>query len=240
MPMCAAWSLRSSACARFRRCRARSNGWPREFRLVVLSNGDRDMLEAAGPTSIFPSRRCISVQDAGCFKPHRRTYETACRLLGVAPMQVMHVANHAFDCIGAKAAGLRAAFIDRRGRPFGQTPHQPDIVVTSMSELADCWRPDRRLTGYGTSVHKGLTLLGISGARRRRLPSARGVVHLHGCSTRAPANQGENFMTAKLCHGIKLGVFPAALRRDHRRSGAHRAQGRGASASIPTGRPSMR
>ena len=49
----------------------------------------------------------------------------------------MHVANHTFDCVGAKAAGMRSAFIDRRDRPFGQTQHEPDIVVSSMSELAD-------------------------------------------------------------------------------------------------------
>jgi 2-haloacid dehalogenase len=107
------------------------------YRLAILSNGDRDMLEAARPYIDFPFEARISVQEAGAFKPHRRTYETACRLLGVAPLEVLHVANHAFDCIGAKAAGLRAAFIDRRAHPFGETQHVPDIVVTSMTELAD-------------------------------------------------------------------------------------------------------
>ncbi len=51
--------------------------------------------------------------------------------------EVLFVANHAFDCIGAKAAGMRTAFIDRRKRPFGATPHQPDLIVTDMTELAD-------------------------------------------------------------------------------------------------------
>jgi 2-haloacid dehalogenase len=51
--------------------------------------------------------------------------------------QVLFVANHAFDCIGAKSAGMHTAFIDRRQRPFGMTPHQPDIVVRNMTELAD-------------------------------------------------------------------------------------------------------
>ena len=51
--------------------------------------------------------------------------------------QILFVANHAFDCIGAKSAGMRTAFIDRRSRPFGETVHQPDILVPSMTELAD-------------------------------------------------------------------------------------------------------
>jgi 2-haloacid dehalogenase len=32
---------------------------------------------------------------------------------------------------------MRTAFIDRRQRPFGITPHQPDILVRTMAELAD-------------------------------------------------------------------------------------------------------
>jgi 2-haloacid dehalogenase len=51
--------------------------------------------------------------------------------------EVLFVANHSFDCIGAKAAGMHSAFIDRRQRPFGITPHQPDIVVPDMKSLAD-------------------------------------------------------------------------------------------------------
>ena len=107
------------------------------YRLAILSNGDRDMLEAAKPYVGHRFDCTISVQEAGCFKPHRRSYETAARLLEVAPHEVMHVANHAFDCIGATAAGMRAAFIDRRGRPYGQTPHLPALSVTSMTALAD-------------------------------------------------------------------------------------------------------
>jgi hypothetical protein len=32
---------------------------------------------------------------------------------------------------------MRTAFIDRRQRPFGMTPHQPDIIVRSMTKIAD-------------------------------------------------------------------------------------------------------
>jgi 2-haloacid dehalogenase len=79
----------------------------------------------------------ISVAEAGSFKPHVATYSKAAELLGLKKDQILFVANHAFDCVGAKAAGMRTAFIDRRNRPFGETPHQPDILVASMTELAD-------------------------------------------------------------------------------------------------------
>jgi 2-haloacid dehalogenase len=48
----------------------------------------------------------------------------------------LFVANHAFDCIGAKSYGMRTSFIDRRRRPFGETPHQPDLIVADFAELA--------------------------------------------------------------------------------------------------------
>jgi 2-haloacid dehalogenase len=31
---------------------------------------------------------------------------------------------------------MRTAFINRRLRPFGATPHQPDIEVGTMTDLA--------------------------------------------------------------------------------------------------------
>jgi 2-haloacid dehalogenase len=107
------------------------------YQLVVLSNGDPDMLEAAKVHHGVPFDRVISVAEANAFKPHRATYTKAAELMGVRLDQVLFVANHAFDCIGAKSAGMRTAFIDRRQRPFGTTPHQPDLLVPSMTHLAD-------------------------------------------------------------------------------------------------------
>jgi 2-haloacid dehalogenase len=107
------------------------------YKLVVLSNGDPDMLEAAKQYHGIRFDRVISVAVANAFKPHAATYATAAEIMGTRMDQVLFVANHAFDCIGAKSAGMRTAFINRRRRPFGVTPHQPDLLVPSMRELAD-------------------------------------------------------------------------------------------------------
>ena len=107
------------------------------YALVVLSNGDPDMLEAAKQYHKVAFDQVISVAEANSFKPHVATYTKAAELCGVKPDQILFVANHAFDCIGAKSAGMRTAFIDRRSRPFGETPHQPDILVPTMKDLAD-------------------------------------------------------------------------------------------------------
>jgi 2-haloacid dehalogenase len=111
------------------------------YKLVVLSNGDPDMLETARRYHGVAFDQVISVAVAGAFKPHHATYEKAVELAGVQREEVLFVANHAFDCIGAKATGMRTAFIDRRRRPFGATPHQPDLNVPSMTELAEVMAP---------------------------------------------------------------------------------------------------
>jgi 2-haloacid dehalogenase len=107
------------------------------YKIVVLSNGDRDMLETAKEYHGVPFDRVISVAEANSFKPHVATYTKAAELMAVEMDEVLFVANHAFDCVGAKAAGMHSAFIDRRKRPFGRTPHQPDLWVDDMKSLAE-------------------------------------------------------------------------------------------------------
>lgn len=107
------------------------------YKLAILSNGDRDMLEAAKPHIGFKMDFTISVQESGYFKPHWQTYASAERIIGVDRSNCLFVANHAFDCHGAKSYGMRTAFIDRRKRPFGETPHQPDLIVEDFKSLAE-------------------------------------------------------------------------------------------------------
>ena len=106
------------------------------YALAILSNGDRDMLEAAAPHVGIRFDHVISVQETGAFKPHWRTYATAAETIGIDRTACLFIANHAFDCIGAKSYGMRTVFIDRRSRPFGETPHQPDLIVEDATALA--------------------------------------------------------------------------------------------------------
>ena len=70
------------------------------------------------------------------FKPHWKAYAKAEEIIGVDRSSILFVASHAFDCVGAKSYGMRSAFIDRRKRPFGETPQMPDLAVANFTELA--------------------------------------------------------------------------------------------------------
>ena len=101
----------------------------------VLAGSYRVTLHAGSHIG-FPFDHVISVQEVGYFKPHWKTYAKAEEIIGHDRSSILFVANHAFDCIGAKSYGMRTAFIERRKRPFGQTPHQPDLIVANFAELA--------------------------------------------------------------------------------------------------------
>src|ERR1051325_6127583 len=67
------------------------------YKLVVLSNGDPDMLETAKRYHKIPFDKVISVAEANSFKPHVATYTKAAEIVGLKPEQILFVANHAFD-----------------------------------------------------------------------------------------------------------------------------------------------
>ena len=54
-----------------------------KYKLVVLSNGDPDMLETAKRYHKIPFDKVISVTEANSFKPHVATYTKAAEILGL-------------------------------------------------------------------------------------------------------------------------------------------------------------
>ena len=108
-----------------------------EYELVGLSNGDPDMLAAVRPNFGVDLDGVISVAEAGAYKPHRASYDLCCERFGAAPHEVLFVTAHTFDLVGAKAVGMRGAFLNRHDNPFGGWPHRPDLVVDDTPALAD-------------------------------------------------------------------------------------------------------
>ena len=107
------------------------------YRLVALSNGEPWFLSHLAENRIrFDFDAVISVEEAGVFKPHPGVYRAAARILKAEPSEIMMVAAHSFDIMGARASGYRGAFVNRYGLPFEETPYQPDVVVDDFAQLA--------------------------------------------------------------------------------------------------------
>ena len=110
-----------------------------KYRLVALSNGEPDYLRHLAENRIkFGFDAVISVEEGGAFKPHPAVYRSAARILDAAPSEIMMVAAHSFDIMGARACGFRGAYVNRYGLPYeDSTQYAPDIVAADFNRLAD-------------------------------------------------------------------------------------------------------
>ena len=110
-----------------------------KYRLVALSNGEPWFLKHLADNRIkFEFHRIISVEEAGFFKPHPSVYRTAARLLDSDPSEILMVAAHAFDIMGARVSGYRGAYVNRYGLPYEDTTqYKPDMVVDDFDGLAN-------------------------------------------------------------------------------------------------------
>jgi 2-haloacid dehalogenase len=89
---------------------------------ATLSNGHVALLIDLARHGDLRFDCVLSAELAHVYKPAPEAYLTAARLLGVEPGELMLVAAHPWDLEGARAAGLRSAFVDR---PLEYGPGSP-------------------------------------------------------------------------------------------------------------------
>lgn len=107
--------------------------------MIVFSNGTPRMLEALmDAAELRPYfQRFVSVDEVGIYKPSPKVYQHAAQRLGRSIGEVRLISSNPFDDIGAEAAGMRAAWVDRSGGLFDTLGPPPEIVVGTLTELAD-------------------------------------------------------------------------------------------------------
>ncbi len=107
--------------------------------LVAFSNGSapvvRELLGHAGLLELLDD--VVSVAEVGTFKPHPSVYQHLAKRLRRPAAEVWLVSGNAWDVIGAKAAGLRAAWLRRSpGAVYDPWGMEPDLVAGDLTELA--------------------------------------------------------------------------------------------------------
>ena len=107
------------------------------YKLVALSNGEQWYLEKLlGNNVPVEFDAIISVDQVGLFKPAPGIYRKAVQRLECEPGEIMMVAAHAFDILGAQACGFKAAYVNRYKLPTEDSEYQPEIIVDDFVELA--------------------------------------------------------------------------------------------------------
>lgn len=105
------------------------------YAMATFSNGNAD-LGRIGLDGHFVG--VLNAESVGCAKPHPGSYLAAAAALGVAPHEMLYVGDHPhFDVVGARAAGCRAAWVNRVGAgwPAGLSP-EADLEVEDLLALA--------------------------------------------------------------------------------------------------------
>jgi 2-haloacid dehalogenase len=117
------------------------------YRLVILSNVDRQSFQATQTRLGVPFHAIYTAQDIGSYKPDARNFAYLIERLaqdGFQKSDILHVAQSLFhDHAPANAVGLASAWIDRRhgASGWGATVPPPpgvryDFRFTSLAELA--------------------------------------------------------------------------------------------------------
>ena len=104
----------------------------------ILSNGTHAMLDplltASGLDDVLDG--CISVDEAGVYKPSPAVYALAAKRLDLPPPSIAFVSANAWDAAGAQAFGFTAFWINRAGVPFERHAPAPAYAVGSLREVA--------------------------------------------------------------------------------------------------------
>jgi 2-haloacid dehalogenase len=110
---------------------ARSRGW----RLGILSNTDRDLIDASIEALGVPFEISIVAGEIGSYKPAHRHWEVFYERTGADPAGHVHVAQSVFhDIAPAAALGIPSIWINRLGEPDDA---RPERTLSGVAHLAD-------------------------------------------------------------------------------------------------------
>jgi 2-haloacid dehalogenase len=110
---------------------ARSLGW----KLAILSNTDRDLVDASMSSIGVPFELAIVAGEIGSYKPAHRHWDVFRETTGADSDRHVHVAQSVYhDIAPATELGIRSIWINRRGEPEDPRPAR---TLTDLAGLAD-------------------------------------------------------------------------------------------------------
>lgn len=113
------------------------------FTLVALTNSSEALAEkqlsSAGLARLFT--RILSVEQVQVYKPDLKVYQWAMQEMDQPASQCMMVAAHGWDVGGAKRAGMKTAFVTRKGQALYPLAPAPDLIVSDIGTLAAKLKP---------------------------------------------------------------------------------------------------
>jgi acetyl-CoA carboxylase carboxyl transferase subunit beta len=126
---------------------ARRRGW----KLAILSNTDRDLIDASIAAIGVPFELAIVAGEIGSYKPATRHFELFRERTGVARDRHVHVAQSLFhDHDPAARLGIPSIWVNRLGEPPDDRPARTLPGLTGLANTLDELVPSSAWTGEGT------------------------------------------------------------------------------------------
>ena len=113
---------------------ARARGW----KLAILSNTDRDFIDASMARIGVPFEVAIVASEIGSYKPDHRHWLTFFEQTGADRERHVHVAqSHFHDVVPATELGLKSIWINRRGEQHDPPPTRELPDLTRLPDTLD-------------------------------------------------------------------------------------------------------
>ncbi len=114
--------------------------------MIIFSNGAPHMLRALMDRKGFNSyfQEFVSIDEVKAYKPSPKVYRHVADRVSRPIEEVRLVSSNPFDVVGAETAGMRATWVDRSGGLFDTLGSRPEMVVETLTELADALDRRRR------------------------------------------------------------------------------------------------
>lgn len=112
----------------------RRRGW----RLAILSNTDRALVEASTEAIGVPFELAVVASEIGSYKPAPRHWQVFAELTGAVPERHVHVAQSAFhDLHPASTLGLRTVWVNRLAEPPGPPCTREAPTLAGLAAVLD-------------------------------------------------------------------------------------------------------
>jgi 2-haloacid dehalogenase len=113
---------------------ARARGW----RLVALTNSDRDLIDASLQAIGVPFDGAVVASEIGSYKPAHGHWSTFSAQFGADPERHVHVAqSHFHDIVPAHELGIRSVWINRLGERGEPAPTRDLPDLRGLADVLD-------------------------------------------------------------------------------------------------------
>lgn len=109
------------------------------LRIAALTNSPQETIisrmERTGLISYF--EKVLSAEHIGKYKPDITVYNSAAKILGLKPSEIMIVSIHGWDIAGAANAGMMTAYIKQSNQMLYPLAPKPHLICSDLADLAN-------------------------------------------------------------------------------------------------------